>query len=85
MPDDGTPNAGEPQYDPVTLSRGFSKVSGSSYETETETRIRIEKQKRMHKFQTGYEDVRRPRRLFEGSEQEARFVYEVLKEMFDDA
>lgn len=71
--------------DTVVHQQGFSKVSGTRYETESETtRVRIKRQKRMHKFQSGYENVGRPLTLFSGRERDAREVYRVLREWFED-
>ena len=71
--------------DSVVHQQGFSKVTGTRYETEGgNTRVRIQRQKRIHKFQTGYEDRGRPLTLFSGSERDAREVYEVLREWFND-
>ena len=71
--------------DLVVIPNGFSKIRGAQYETESgTTRVRIERQRRMHKFESGYEDRGRPVPLFTGSERDARAVYAVLREWFED-
>lgn len=70
--------------DAVVHPRGFTKIRGTRYEAKSGTRIRIERQKRMHKFRSGYESVGHPVPIFTGTEKEARYVYDVLKEMFED-
>lgn len=77
MPEDADLNA-------VVHRHGFTKIRGTRYESVSGPRIRIERQKRMHKFRTGYEDTGTAVPIFTGSEDDARHVYEVLKEWFDD-
>lgn len=72
------------QEDVVVHRKGFVKISGSRYEANSGTRVRIERQKRMHKFQTGYEDAGPAVPIFSGTEEDARHVYEVLREWFED-
>jgi hypothetical protein len=74
-----------PNDDTVVIPNGFSKVTGTKRETESgNTRVRVKRQKRMHKFQSGYEPRGRPVTLFSGAERDAREVYEVLREWFDE-
>lgn len=68
----------------VVHRKGFTKIRGVRYEAVSGERVRIERQKRMHRFRTGYEDTGPAVPLFTGSEQDARHVYEVLKEWFED-
>lgn len=68
----------------VVHRKGFLKIVGTQYESVSGTRVRIERQKRMHKFQTGYQDTGPAVPIFTGTEADARYVYEVLKEWFDD-
>lgn len=72
------------EYESVTHRHGFTKVRGTRYESVSGPRVRIERQERMHKFRTGYENTGPAVPIFTGSEQDARHVYEVLKEWFDD-
>lgn len=69
----------------VIHRKGFTKIRGTQYETESgAVRVRIDRQHRMHKFQTGYEDRGPPVPIFTGTESDARHVYEILKEWFED-
>lgn len=68
----------------VVHRHGFIKVRGTRYESVSGPRIRIERQKRMHKFGSGYQDTGPAVPLFAGSEEDARRAYEALKELFDD-
>lgn len=68
----------------VVHRKGFTKIKGTSYESVSGRRIRIERQKRMHTFQSGYRDTGPAVPIFTGTEQDARHVYQVLKEWFDD-
>lgn len=77
--------ASDRQGTEVLHRKGFTKIRGVQYEAESGTRVRIERQKRMHKFQTGYQDTGPAVPIFTGTEQDARHVYEVLKEWFEDA
>jgi K+/H+ antiporter YhaU regulatory subunit KhtT len=68
----------------VVHRKGFTKIVGTRYEAQSGMRIRVERQKRMHKFQTGYEDSGPAVPIFTGTEEDARHVYEVLREWFED-
>lgn len=70
--------------DALTLTKGFIKIRASRFETEGGTRVRIERQERMHKFRTGYQDTGPAVPIFTGTEEDAKQVYEVLKEWFED-
>lgn len=69
----------------VTHAMGFTKIEGSRFNTESgTTQIRIDRQKRMHKFRSGYQDTGPKRTMFLESEDDARVIYKMLKEFFDD-
>lgn len=80
-----TNRAGETSDDSTVVvhRRGFTKIRGTRYESVSGERVRIERQERMHKFRTGYEDTGPPVPIFTGDMDDARHVYEVLKEWFD--
>lgn len=68
----------------VTLSKGFTKIEGKRYEAGQVERFEVRRQKQMHKFGEGYQDVGVGEILFSGTAQDAQNVYEMLKEFFDD-
>lgn len=73
------------EQESIVIPNGFSKIIATQYPTVNDnTRIRIKRQKQMHKFRSGYENVGRPLTLFSGNERDAREVYQALKELFDD-
>jgi len=63
---------------------GSRKLKGSSYEGKSGTRVKIERQKQMHNFRQGYKDAGPAVPMFQGPEEDARHVYEVLKRWFED-
>ena len=75
-----TSNDGEP----VVHRRGFTKVRGERYESVSGERVRIERQERMHKFGSGYQNTGPAVPIFTGTLRDAQLVYDVLDEWFGD-
>lgn len=46
--------------------------------------VDVRVQRRMHRFATGMEDRGRARPVYRGDVEEARELYEILKELFED-
>ena len=70
--------------EPVVHRRGFTKVRGERYESVSGERVRIERQERMHKFGSGYQNTGPAVPIFTGTLRDAQLVYDVLDEWFGD-
>jgi hypothetical protein len=70
--------------DTIVHRDGFTKIRGHRYDAVSGPRINITRQKQMHRFGSGYEDSGQQVPLFQGTESDARYVYEMLQEFFDD-
>ncbi|MFC7202844.1 hypothetical protein ACFQJC_04905 [Haloferax namakaokahaiae] len=68
----------------VVHRKGFTKIRGTRYESVSGERVRIERQERMHKFGSGYQNTGPAVPIFTGTVEDARHVYEVLQEWFDE-
>jgi hypothetical protein len=65
----------------VTLNRGFTAVTAR---TTADGHVKVTRQKRKHRFGTGYQRVGPTRTIFEGSITDAELVAAVLTEVFED-
>lgn len=66
---------------PRRVERGHM---GKRIATLRDDRVNIEKQKRMHKFQSGMHDVGRPIPMWSGSLREAKQLHEMLELLLYD-
>lgn len=82
--DDGrlVPDGGQVEESWVRFRDGFTRIRGEQYEAKSGTRIKIGRQKLMHNFRRGYKPSGPEVPIFQGTESDARYVYEVLDEWF---
>jgi len=66
----------------IRFQEGFTRIKGTQFESESGIRVRIGRQKLMHNFRGGYKPVGPEVPIFQGSEQEAKYLYRVLVHWF---
>jgi hypothetical protein len=81
MPSDTQDESGDEYRERrVTLNRGFTAITAV---TTADGHVRVTKQKRRHRFGTGYERVGPKRTIYEGHVMDAALVADVLTEVFE--
>lgn len=66
----------------IRFRDGFTEIKGKQYEAESGTRVRIGRQKLMHNFRGGYKPAGPEVPIFQGREEDAKYLYRVLDEWF---
>lgn len=68
----------------VRFRDGFTRIRGQMQEAESGARVRIGRQKLRHNFRGGYKPSGPEVPIFQGREEDARYVYRVLDEWFGE-